>query len=171
MAAVGQLGGYAWGQYWNEEPELFVPDVIRDIAPSLVGLRAVNVAFNSGLLGHRIPLPDGWSRIDDHAVSPVCDINLLNSWPRSEDSFDEWYFFREVPKYLQITPFCNWYTFPIDQWEILRRTENGFDLCAQLEHFEPEAVIGSGHSIFVISQNRRLVNQFLALAHEPELER
>ena len=167
MAAAGQLGRFHWAQFWKEEPELFVPDVVRGLAPYLAGLRGVNVAFDSGLLGRRVPIPRGWETIDGHAVSPVADEELLKAWPRSEDSFDEWYFFRDVPGQLQIEPFCNWYTFHIDQWEILKRVENGFDLSAQLENLAPEVVIGSAHSIYVLSPNPIVVNEFLSLAHEP----
>ena len=167
MATSEKLRAYAWAQFWKEEPELSVPDVVKGVARFLGGLRAVNVAFDSGLLGHRVPLPLGWTMTDDHAVSPLATLDLLNAWPCSEDTFDEWYFFREVPAHLQIVPLCNWYTFRIDQWEILRRVENGFDLCKQLEHFNPEAVIGSGHSIYVLSPNQDLIDAFLSLAREP----
>lgn len=168
MAATGRLGTYAWGQYWTEQPELSVPGVIEALSRFLVGCHGVNVSYDSGLLGRGGEMPPGWSKVDGKAVSPVADVPLLESWPRSHNNcFDEWYFFRKVPEHLQIQAFCNWYTFHIEQWEILRRTDNGFDLSAQLEQLSPEAVIGSGHSIFVISRNQDLVDAFLSLAIEP----
>jgi len=167
VAAKGRFNAYWWAQYWNEEPELFVPDVVRGISSFLIGLRGVNVAFDSGLLGDRVPLPVGWEQIDGHAVSPPATPALLSSWPRSEDGFDEWYFFREVPTTLTVEPFCNWLTFRLENWEILRRTENGFDLPAQLERLQPEVMLGEGHSIFVVSRNEQIVDTFMGLACEP----
>ena len=167
MSNRGQIGSYSWGQYWHEEPELSVPDVVRGLSGFLVGLFGVNVSFDSGRLGQRVPLPSGWIRVQDYAVSPRITENLINDWMRSECGFDEWHFFRDVPADLDVQAFCNWYTFHLDQWEILRRTENGFDLYDQLERFQPEAVIGEGHSIFVISRDTTIVNTFLDLAREP----
>jgi hypothetical protein len=163
----GQIGSYLWGQYWQEEPELYVPDVARGLREFLIGLRSANVSYDSGRLGQRVPLPTGWNRVQDYAVSPPITDELVANWPRSEHGFDEWYFFRDVPVNLEVEAFCNWYAFGLSQWEILRGTDNGFDLSAQLERLQPEAVIGESHSIFVISRNAQVVEQFLGLAREP----
>ena len=111
--------------------------------------------------------PEGWSEVAGHALSPSITSALAEAWPRSEHGFDEWYFFSVPLTDVSVEPFCNWYTFSLDQLEILRRTENGFDLAAQLVRVRPELVIGEGHSIYVLGRDRAAIEAFCGLASEP----
>jgi hypothetical protein len=163
----GQIGTYYWGQYEREKPELNASRVIGALCQHLIGCFGVNVSFNSGKLGDRVPVPDGWTRMSGFAVSPRITDRLARSWIQSEDPFDEWYFFREVPANICIQSYCNWHSFRLDQWQILSGTENGFDLSMQLEKLQPDVVIGEGRGVYVISRDVQIVDTFLELAHEP----
>ena len=170
MPLVGQIGTYYWGEFFNEEPELFVEGVVQSLREHLLGLYALNVAYDSGLLGARVPLPDGWKSLGSYALSQPIDEAAALAWPHSDHGFDEWYFFDHVPT-IPIEPivaFCNWaYSLSLSQWEIVRRMERGFDLEKQLESVQPKIVIGAGNRIFTLSRSQDLVNRFLALSHEP----
>ena len=168
MTTIGQIGKYRWGEFWQEEPELFLPDVVRALRSFLVGTFAVNASFDSGRLGGaRAPLPLHWSQLNGYGVSPSLEDSALDHWPRSHSGFDEWYFFREVPANLQVQAFCNWFTFSLSEWQSLQELENGFDLSAQLARLRPQVVVGEGRSIFVLSPMVEVINAFLSLAHEP----
>ena len=164
----GNIGEYFWAQFWTEEPELFVPDVVRGMRNYFVGKYGVNTSWDSGVLSRqRHGLPEGWSEVTGHALSPPITHSLADAWPRSEHGFDEWYFFATPPTELSVNPFCNWYAFSLDQWEILRGTDNGFDLAEQLARLRPDIVVGEAHSIYVLGRDPAAIEAFCGLASEP----
>lgn len=167
MQVRGEIGEYYWAQFWAEEPELFVPDVIREIKAHVIGLCGVNVSWDSGVLNRkRAEMPEGWGEIAGHAVTPPVTNVLADSWPRSNGGFDEWYFFSVPPADLDVQAFCNWYTFSLGQWETLRQTDHGFNMHEQLLRVQPEFILGEGQSIFLLARNPELVELFCGLAVE-----
>jgi len=44
LVSDAPIDGYFWAAFWNEEPELLFPDVIRRLSRFLAGLTAVNVS-------------------------------------------------------------------------------------------------------------------------------
>ncbi len=170
MPRTSQIGAYFWGEFWKEEPELFVEDVVIALREYLLGLYALNTAYDSGRVGARVPLPSGWKSLDSFALSPPIDEAAALAWPHSEGGFDEWYFFDRVPSrpVEPVVAFCNYaYSFSLDQWEIIRQTDGGFDLQSQLERVEPKIVIGAGNRVFALSRSLDVISRFLTLAHEP----
>jgi hypothetical protein len=167
---TGQIGAYYWGEFFREQPELVVESVVNGLRDYLVGLYALNTAYDSGRLGARVPLPSGWAAVDHLALSPPIDNTAASAWPHSDGGFDEWYFFDRPPTspLEPIVAFCNWsYSFSLSQWEVVRQTENGFDLQHQLERVQPNIVVGVGGRVFTLSRSRDVVDRFLTLAHEP----
>jgi hypothetical protein len=164
----GSIGRYHWGEFSNEEPGLTVPDVVRGIAGHLIGLRGVNASWDSGLLRPTDPaLPPGWTYEGEHAVSPSITPGLATAWPGSDEGFDEWYFFGEVPALFNLNAFCNFMglslanasgvTFP-----------GGITVREQLERWAPAVVVGQGHNIFVLGTDEKVVRTFSSLAREAD---
>ncbi|MFZ2641678.1 MAG: hypothetical protein WA117_11825 [Verrucomicrobiia bacterium] len=165
--ATGTIGDYHWAEYWNETPELFVPDIIRALGREcLVGTRGVNVSWDSGRLQpSKEQVLSGWSIRDGYAVTPPIDERLMEEWPRSCCGFDEWYFFRSPPQRIELSAFCNYEGhISLGDWESVAFQ---FSLARQLEQTQPEIVIGEGLSVFIISRTRETVEAFLRLAHDP----
>jgi hypothetical protein len=103
------LGRYAWGEFSRETPKLTVSDVIRGIARHVIGLRALNASWDSGLLHPSdTRRPPDWTYAGSHAVSPPITQAMAENWPYSGGGFDEWYFFREVPSVFNLNAFCNY---------------------------------------------------------------
>ena len=170
MPRTGRIGTYHWGEFWNEKPELFVEGVVRDLRSYLLGLYALNVAYDSGRLGERVAAPPEWEKLGSYALSPLITETAALDWPHSDCGFDEWYFFDAVPtgSIGHIEAFCNWaYSWSLSQWEGVRRAENGFDLEKQLERIHPRIVIGAGNRIFALSTSEDVINRFLELSEEP----
>jgi hypothetical protein len=167
MSATGQIGHFFWAQRWKEEPELFVPDVVRVLGDFVLGKTALNVSWDSGLLQ---PSPElvvnGWSSHAGKAVSPVVDASLASAWPRSACGFDEWYFFNGPPPPTSIQPICNHLGFQLANWQDYNQPW-GVNLLAQLEETSPELVVGESYSVYVLSPHRKVIEQFLAAAVEP----
>ena len=47
---TGIIGQYHWAEFTEEDAELSVGEIVRGVAEYLVGLRAVNVSWDSGRL-------------------------------------------------------------------------------------------------------------------------
>jgi hypothetical protein len=163
---TGTLGPYRWAEFSNETPELLIPDVVRGIGVHLLGLRGVNVSWDSGLLHPSDPgLPAGWHYQGAYAISPPITQALLESWPHSGCGFDEWYFFRDVPALFNLNAFCNYLGMSLE-----RAAEvpfpGGISLSDQLDRCQPDVVVGQGYNIFVISAQGEIIESFAELARE-----
>jgi hypothetical protein len=162
---TGTSGSYHWAEFWNEEPPLDLPQVIRALRGRLMGLRGLNTSWDSGLLHPSDPgLPSGWTYEGDHAVSPPVTDVLAEQWPASGEGSDEWYFFREVPRVFNLNAFCN-YAISLAEAEIVP-FPGGISFWEQVERWRPEFVVGSGYSLFLISRHEGAVKEFSALARE-----
>jgi len=160
------IDGYFWAEFWNEEPELLLPDVTRRLSPFMVGLRAVNVSWDSGKLNPSVDqFRMGWRLVQGHAVTPRIDQTLTDSWPRSGCGFDEWYFFKSLPSTLEMQPFCNWLHVSLKEIESI---EFKFGLREQLRRCQPELVLGEGYGIFILAKDSPIVEEFKKLAKEKD---
>jgi len=112
------IADYFWAEFWNEEPELLLPDVTRRLSLFLVGLIAVNVSWDSGKLNpSEEQLSMGWQIVQGYAVTPRIDQILTDNWSRSGCGFDEWCFFKSLPSTLEMQAFCNWSRVSLKEWE------------------------------------------------------
>jgi hypothetical protein len=162
----GKIGQYEWVEFSSETPELVLPDVVRALSADLLGLRGVNVSWDSGLLVASDPgCPPDWSFVGKHAVSPPITLDLAERWPYSSCGFDEWYFFREPPARCDLAPLCNWLGVSVGSWADLNFPA-GFDLNAQLHEAKPDVVIGQGYCIYVIARQPEILAHFVGLAKE-----
>jgi len=154
----GNLGTFQWIEAVPTD-DLALIDAIRQLSRHLIGLRAVNVSWDSGLL---VPSDEerrhGWTVQDGRAVSPVIDDGLIDTWPWCDGGFEEWYFFATLPRDLNLAAYCNWTGLSIDDWRLLVEMPGGFDLHKQLDTAQPTLVIGEGQRLFAISPNVELID-------------
>jgi len=101
-----------------------------------------------------------WHLDGEHAVSPAIDPAVAAGWPASSCGFDEWYFLRDVPKGVRLQALCSWGA-SIGEASQLRDVPSGFDILAQLERYQPYAVLGDGHRTFLVTKDRALVDAFV----------
>jgi hypothetical protein len=101
-----------------------------------------------------------WQLDGEHAVSPAIDLAVADSWPGSSCGFDEWYFFRDVPKGVGLQALCSWGV-SVGEARELRDVPSGFDILAQLERYQPYAVLGDGHRAFLVTKDRALLDAFV----------
>jgi hypothetical protein len=120
----------------------------------------VCTSWDSGKLQPVLLGLTSWQVNGEHAVSPIIDPALTDSWPRSSCGYDEWYFFLEVPEHLEIHALCNWGASVGDAGE-LRDVPTAFDLLAQLDRYQPHAILGDGHRVFLITKDRTLLDAFV----------
>jgi hypothetical protein len=161
------IDGYFWAEFWNEEPELLLPDVARRLSPFLAGLTAVNVSWDSGKLNpSEEQLRSGWQIVQGYAVTPRIDQTLTDKWPHSGCGFDEWYFFKSLPSTLEMQAFCNWLRVSLKEFE---RIAFKFDLREQLRRCQPELVLGEGYGICILAKDSRIVEEFRNLAKEKDV--
>ena len=156
--AVGQLGGWLWAEY--RARDLPCSDVVRALSRFLVGSHGVCASWDSGMLN---PLPADmplWHLQGEHAVSPTIDASLAASWPASSCGFDEWYFLYKVANDLALDALCSWGASVGDAGD-LRDVPSGFDFLAQLERYQPYAVLGDGHRTFLVTKDAALLDAFV----------
>jgi hypothetical protein len=167
----GIIDEYYWAQLAGEEPELSVGDVVRGLSEHIVGLRGVNVSWDSGRLKpSESQMASGWKVHCGYAITPSIDTELIASWPENPCSiFDEWYFFRDVPAQIRLDAYCNWYMKSIGEWQNLVDCQpNNIDLGGQLQTYRLEVVIGeNSRFVFVIAHDPTIIRAFESLAHEP----
>jgi hypothetical protein len=162
----GHIGRYCWGEFSNEMPELRVADVVRQLSQYFIGLRGVNVSWDSGLLTRDDPsCPPEWTFSGKHAVSIPITPALATNWPHSSCGFDEWYFVNCIPTEVHLGAFCNYLGISLAEWSVMN-FKGGIDLQAQLEQTVPEIVIGEGKNIYIIAAKLCEVEAFEALASE-----
>jgi len=167
---TGSIGEYCWGQFFGEEPELSIAEVVRALRNYVIGLRAVNVSWDSGKMEPSDEqIASGWRVQNGYAITPAIDSSLIESWPMNSCSaFDEWYFFRNVPAEIHLKAFCNWGVRSVSDWpDLVACQPNNFNLLTQLRQHEPELVIGEGRFIFVIAKDPKVIQVFRVLAREP----
>ena len=142
MRRNGILNNY----HWVEDEDAWLKDVLHEIKPLILGTRAVNTSFDSGVLGSKKmglsqeELELGWSIINQRAVSPVIDEENINSFLYT-DSYDEWYFFKDVPKDFDAVAFCNYLGRSRQRADELD-FDGGCDLVSALSKYKPVAVAG-----------------------------
>ena len=99
----GSLGAFQWIEAVSQDDTGLI-DAIRTLRRHLIGLRAVNVSWDSGLL---IPsdeeLRRGWTIEQGLAVSPVIDDRVIDAWPWCDGGWEEWYFFSTLPRDLNLS--------------------------------------------------------------------
>ena len=93
-------------------------------------------------------------------MSPAIDPAVAESWPGSSCGFDEWYFFREIPDGVELQALCNWGASVAEAGE-LRDVPSGFDFRAQLDRYQPYAILGDGHRTFVVTKDSALLDAFM----------
>jgi len=142
MRRNGILNNY----HWVEDEDAWLKDLLQEIKPLIIGTRAVNTSFDSGVLGsENMELTEedislGWSTINNRAVSPIINEENLTTFLFT-DSYDEWYFFRCVPEKFSAVAFCNYLGMSLQRAEELE-FEGGCNLIASLTKYEPVAVAG-----------------------------
>jgi hypothetical protein len=98
--------------HWVEDDNAHLEDILAEISPIIFGTRAINTSFDSGILGSKKmklcqeDLDMGWTIINDRAVSPIINESNLESFLYT-DSYDEWYFFNNIPSNFDAIAFCN----------------------------------------------------------------
>jgi hypothetical protein len=166
----GTIGEYFWGQFSGETPQLSVADVVRGLSDCLIGLRAVNVSWDSGRMQpSNVLIESGWKVQGSYAVSPTIDASLVKCWPMNDCcGFDEWYFFKDVPIDIEVKGFCNWGVGQVGDWPNLVCCQpDNINLQEQLVKYQPELVIGEGYFIFVIAKDPKVIQLFRTFASEP----
>jgi hypothetical protein len=155
---VGELDGWLSAEY--RAPDLSCSEVVGALSRFFLGYRGVCASWDSGKLD---PLPSdmpAWQLNGQHAVSPTVDSPLAASWPGSSCGFDEWYYLDAVPDDVALDALCSWGASVGDAAE-LRDVPSGFDLLAQLERYQPDAILGDGHRTFLITKDRALLDAFV----------
>ena len=166
----GDLGTFQWIETVPKDDTCLV-DVIRKLRHRLIGLRAVNVSWDSGLLGPSDEeMRQGWTMEQGRAVSPVIDDGVVDAWPWCDGGFEEWYFFSTLPGDLNLSAYCNWGGLSIGDWPSLVDTTNGFNLRRQVETAQPMVVLGQGQRLFAISPDVELIDDFRRILREPFTE-
>ena len=142
MRRNGTLNGYRW----VEDEDAWLRDLLVEIKPLIIGARAVNTSFDSGILGSkkmRLAEEDialGWTTINGRAVSPAIDDQNLAKFLYT-DSYDEWYFFKNVPEDFNAVAFCNFLGLSLERADELN-FEGGCDLVTALKKYKPIAIAG-----------------------------
>jgi len=154
----GIIGACHWAENWGLD--LTAGQVVAELRSHLAGLRAICTSWDSGILDTGAFSLPGWEMRAGHAVSPVLDAALLESWPASPCGWDEWYFLRAVPPEPRIAAFCNYGGLSVGEAAELKGLPSGPDLQEQLVRYLPEVVIGDGQRVFVIAQEERIVSEF-----------
>lgn len=147
MRRDGILNSY----HWVEDEDAWLKDILHEIRPLILGTRAINTSFDSGVLGSKKmglsqkDLGLGWSTMNNRAVSPVIDENNLNSFLYT-DSYDEWYFFKDIPKSFDAVAFCNYLGLSLQRADEIT-FEGGCDLILALAKYKPVAIAGWNDAI------------------------
>lgn len=171
---MGDIDNYRWVDRIPLRDKMLTPRVIQDLGHYLIGLRAVNVSWDSGLLvldsevsagcvfEQRCP---GWTFEQGRAISPIIDQSTLASWPFS-GQYDEWYFFSRLPTNLQLSSFCNW-DVSISEWpSIASLNSHAMDLRQQLHDAQPLIIVGEGTRLFALSTNHEFINDICRITEE-----
>lgn len=148
----GNVGNYFW--YDLDEEEL--RDTLRRLNPYILGTRAVNTSWDSGVLtADRHDFPVGWPTHHGIAVSPPIDSEMIDKWPVSHDDYcDEWWFFAEVPQDFDFAnSICNYVSERIENWADLE-FEGGVELKKNLIRFQPTILVGNGKFTYCVSRTR-----------------
>lgn len=163
----GNLGAFQWIEAVSKDNTGLI-NAIRTLRRHLMGLRAVNVSWDSGLL---VPSDEerrqGWTIKHSRAVSPVIDDGVIDSWPWCDGGFEEWYFFSTLPRDLSLSAYCNWVGRSIGDWASLVDMPHGLNLQKQLEMAQPTVVLGEGQRLFAISPSVDLLDDFRKALDEP----
>lgn len=142
MRKTGTISNY----HWVEDQNASLEDLLNEIKSKILNTRAVNTSFDSGVLGSKMmalaenEIQLGWSIINSRAVSPVITEEGLNSFLYT-DSYDEWYFFKDVPANFNAIAFCNFLGLSLQRADELN-FEGGCDLISALTEYKPTAVAG-----------------------------
>lgn len=159
---TGRIGEYWWAESARARHAARMPNLVRMLAQHLRGLRAVNVSWDSGVLLPGDADVDGsWEWRDGHAVSRPIDEDLIAGWPYSQAGYDEWYFFRVLPRTLALQPWCNWTTAVLSEHRQMA-FPGGVDLLGQLQSSAPEMVLGEGTHLYVLATQEGPVEAFRA---------
>ena len=158
---AGSLGAWLWAE--DGSVDVNAADVVAGLAQRLVGMRGVCTSWDSGFLDVGVHSLIGWEMRGRWAVSPVVDEGLASSWPSSGSDWDEWYFFREVPAFGRLRPFCNWGLSVAEARDIEHAKPSGFSLLAQLNRYHPDLVVGEGQRVFALSEDSAAIAEFSRL--------
>lgn len=162
----GNLGAFLWIEAVPKDDTGLI-DAMLKLRRHLIGLRAVNVSWDSGVL---VPSDEerrqGWTVEEGRAVSPVIDDAVLDAWPWCDGGFEEWYFFSTLPRNLKLSAYCNWTRHSVRDWPSLVEMPDGFNLQKQLETAQPTLVIGEGQRLFAISPHVELIDDLRKVVEE-----
>ena len=148
----GRINDY----YCYDLNDLTLSEAISLIQTNILGLRAINTSFDSGIFTpNEAEIEQGWTLQGKAGVTPIITESLLAQWPISHDNYcDEWWFFKSIPKEFDHTKgFCNMVTQRIADWE-----EVEFEGCAQIakniQRYKPEIVIGNNDWTYIVSREQ-----------------
>ena len=162
----GNIGAFQWIEGVPKAGKGLI-HAVRTLRHHLIGLRALNVSWDSGLL---VPSDDerqqGWTVEEGRTVSPVIDDRMIEAWPWCDGGWEEWYFFSTLPRNLNLSAYCNWGGLSIGDWPLLVDTTDGLDLQSQLKAAQPTVVLGEGQRLFAITPNLDLIEDFRKLLEE-----
>lgn len=145
---VGKVGDYWWYDR-DEEPLL---ETLHQLSEALIGCRAINTSFDSGLFSLKASSQQGWGLINNFAVSPIITSKLLKSWPISHDEFcDEWNFFQNIPDFFDAVAFCNYTGCRIEDWRELE-FRSGVNLLEKIINYSPELIVGNNEYTYIVSK-------------------
>jgi hypothetical protein len=161
----GTVGTYSWAECVSADVTL--ADVVRRLKRYFLGLRAVNVSWDSGVfMPSEAELSQGWRVEAGRAISPILDDAITEKWPSDDCGFEEWYLFSQLPSNLLLSPYCNWLGISVGEWEQLVNVPDGLDLRRQLEAAQPDVVLGEGQRLFAISRDAAIIQDFVAVCGE-----
>lgn len=126
---------------------------MRRLKPRILGLKAINTSWDSGLLTSHNDFPEGWAVHDKAAVTPVITDTLIELWPLSHEEYcDEWWFFEQIPANFDFTHgFCNWIDNRIANWAELE-FDGGAQLAKSIRRFRPEMIVGNNKFTYCVSK-------------------
>jgi hypothetical protein len=138
--------------------DLAACDVIAELHPRVLGLRAVCTSWDSCM----VDAGDlsGWQWVSGQAVSPRIDGAMARAWPESSCGFDEWYFFEVLPPFEKLHAFCNWTGLSLAEAAGLEELQAGFSLADQLTRFRPALVVGDGDRTFLLARDAAVLPEF-----------
>lgn len=83
----GTVGTYSWAECVSADVTL--PDVLRGLKRHFLGLRAVNVSWDSGVfMPSEAERSQGWRFEADRAISPILDDAIIDKWPGDDCGFE-----------------------------------------------------------------------------------
>lgn len=126
--------------------EVSCREIAAFISDRLIGCRAINTSFDSGLI-----VQSDWESVNGFPVSPQITNTFVDRWPTSHLSYcDEWWIFDgEIPADFKVNSFCNFVGTSIADLKDLS-WEEGWPLDHYLELYQPLAIFGNNKQGYLV---------------------